>query len=224
MFEALDANKDGEISEAELKKAVTALKKLDADSDGKITLAEASGPGGPGGMGDPSQMVERWMENDQNGDGKLTSDEVPEFMGRMLQNADENGDGALDKAELTKAAEGFRERFGGGRFGGGPGGGPGFGPGGGGPDPAQWAGQFDRNKDGKLTPDEVPRQVAEMLRASKADANGDGAVDADELRNAARNMQQQFNGGRGRGGYGNRGGYGDRGGRGDRPQRPESDQ
>ena len=52
---ALDANKDGEISAAEIKNAAAALKKLDRDNDGKLTREEmmpqfgAAGAGGRGG-------------------------------------------------------------------------------------------------------------------------------------------------------------------------------
>ena len=54
------------------------------------------------------------MSNDKNGDGKVTKDELPEFMQRILDRADTNHDGAIDKAEAQKMAE----RFGGSRSGG----------------------------------------------------------------------------------------------------------
>lgn len=44
--------------------------------------------------------------------------------------------------------------------------------------------QFDKNKDGLLTADEVPERA--WQRISKADANGDAAVSRDELRAACR--------------------------------------
>ena len=49
---ALDADKDGEISAAEIANAAVALKALDKNGDGKLTGEEfrpARGPGGPGG-------------------------------------------------------------------------------------------------------------------------------------------------------------------------------
>lgn len=192
MFEAIDADGDGEISNAELRKAVVALKKLDVDGDGVITLAEASGPGGlgapggPGGPGGPlggdvTQFVDQLMAQDKNGDGKLTIDEVDERTAMMLSRADTNGDKAIDRAELTAAMEQMRQRMGGGPGGAAAGG---FGRGGG--DMTQRMMAFDRNGDGKLSPDEVPEQAQGMLRG--ADLNGDGQIDASELEQASRRM------------------------------------
>jgi len=60
------------------------------------------GPGGPGG----GNFVEFVMGFDNNGDGEVTKDEMPEQMQqRLLQRADANGDGALDKEEVKKFAE-----------------------------------------------------------------------------------------------------------------------
>ncbi len=52
-------------------------------------------------------MVERIMSNDKNNDGKVTKDELPEFMQRMLERADTNKDGAIDKDEAKAMAETF---------------------------------------------------------------------------------------------------------------------
>ncbi|MCB9875763.1 MAG: hypothetical protein H6821_16455, partial [Planctomycetaceae bacterium] len=84
------------------------------------------GPGGGRG-GNPAQMIERM---DQNADGKLSADELPEQLRERLSSADTNGDGFYDAAELTAA---FAGGGGGGPGGGGgrPGGGEGRGPGGG---------------------------------------------------------------------------------------------
>src|SRR5687767_12913331 len=83
MFAAIDADADGVITKNELRKAIVQLKKLDTDGDGNITLAEVSpgggplGPGGPAGPAwDPTQFVDRLMENDKNADGNLSADEV----------------------------------------------------------------------------------------------------------------------------------------------------
>jgi Ca2+-binding EF-hand superfamily protein len=118
MFEAIDTNGDQVISKMELRKSIKALQHLDADGDGAITLAEASPQRGPGGGGrpggsDPQAFVDRFMENDKNGDGNLTPDEVPERAMRQLQGGDKNGDGAIDKTELAEIAENMGGRGGG---------------------------------------------------------------------------------------------------------------
>lgn len=55
IIEALDLNRDGTISADEIAKAVTSLKKLDNNGDGRITPDEYRPPrrGGPGGPGRP---------------------------------------------------------------------------------------------------------------------------------------------------------------------------
>jgi collagen type III alpha len=222
LFAAIDTDSDGVISARELRKAAAAIKSLDADGDGSITLAEASpqrGPGGPGGEGgEGGSFIDRMFQrSDANGDGKLTKDEVPERMAPMLDGADTNEDGAIDRAELEAAMANMRNR------GGGPGGrggfgGPGFGGPGGGGNPEDLLKQmlsFDKNRDGVLTPDEVPEQAMGMVRG--ADANGDGKLDPAELAKVAERM-----GSRGRGGFRGPGGFGGPDGT-DRPDRFQRD-
>ena len=77
--------------------------------------AERSGErecGRPGGVGRPSpaDFAARIMGNDKNGDGKVTKDELPEFLRRILDRADTNKDGAIDNAEAKKMAERFGGR------------------------------------------------------------------------------------------------------------------
>jgi Ca2+-binding EF-hand superfamily protein len=196
MFSAIDADSDGMITRAELRRAVSQLRKLDADKDGNISLAEVSvgGPGGPGGpMGDPAQFVERMMQNDKNGDGRLTVDEVPDFQRPMLEGADANRDGAIDRNELATAAQNMRNRFPGpGGAGGFPGGPNGFRGAGGlnGPaNPNQITGQAlqgDRNGDLRITQDEVSPQAWNMMQGG--DQNGDGGVDPAEMQIIMRRM------------------------------------
>lgn len=186
MFAAIDADGDGVISKTELRKAIAALKKLDTDNDGNITLAECGGGavvpvGGLAGPGGESALwIERMMENDKNADGRLTADEVPDTLKPMLQGADQNGDGAIDRRELAAAMENGRNRLSngaGGTFPGGPGA---LGAGGGrGNEAMARFMQYDRNGDGRLTSDEVPRQAKAMLQGG--DLNGDGSIDAAEL-------------------------------------------
>ena len=228
MFAAIDADGDGVITSRELRRAAAAIKSLDADGDGNITLEEASpqrgpgrggpgGPGGRGGPGNPDDMIDRFMENDQNGDGVLSPDEVPQQMGRMLSGADSNGDGVVDREELTAAVENMQNRF---RGRGGPGGqgrgGPGQGGlggrGGNAEETYRRLMASDTNGDGLLSPQEVPQQMMRMLRG--ADLNEDGFLNNNEVRQAVARMGNR-GGDRGRGRDRGRGGErfpgGDRG-------------
>ena len=74
--------------------------------------------GGGGRGGTPAETIARM---DGNGDGKLTADEVPEFVWSRMSAADTNGDGSIDEEEMT-VARAAREAEGGG---GGPRGGGG---------------------------------------------------------------------------------------------------
>jgi Ca2+-binding EF-hand superfamily protein len=130
---ALDTDEDGELSAKEIANAVAALKKLDKNNDGKLTREEmrpssegrgrdgggrgqdAGGRGQDGGRGRGGSMMERLMGFDKNKDGKVTKDEMPEQMKRMLDRGDANKDGALDRTEIEKMVERFRQ--GGGREG-----------------------------------------------------------------------------------------------------------
>jgi Ca2+-binding EF-hand superfamily protein len=58
----------------------------------------------------------------------------------------------------------------------------------------QWM-KYDKNGDGRLTADEVPPQMKQMLQG--VDQNGDGAIDPQELTAAADNMRNRGAGGPG---------------------------
>lgn len=126
IMEALDADKNGEISAEELNNAVAALKKLDKDGDGKLSREEVRPAGGRGfgggfggGAGGTAAFVERIMSNDKNKDGKVTKDELPENMQRLLDRFDTNKDEAIDKEEAEKGAASFGGGRPGATFGGG---------------------------------------------------------------------------------------------------------
>ena len=53
-------------------------------------------------------MIERMMENDKDKDGKITKDELPEFMQPIIGRFDSNEDGALDKAEIEAMSRQFQ--------------------------------------------------------------------------------------------------------------------
>jgi Ca2+-binding EF-hand superfamily protein len=205
-FTALDADKDGVISAAEIANAPAALKTLDRNGDGKITEDEVrpqmDGRGGrgdePGETAAPSadEMVKMLMAFDKNGDGQLTRDEVPERMAGLFDRADADKNGILTVEEIRKAAQataaparGRGERpegFRGGR--GGPEGGP--------PsfmrlDPILAA--LDTNGDGEISAEELAAAASAL---KKLDTNGDGQLSADEVRI---NFGPGFGPGRGRG-------------------------
>jgi Ca2+-binding EF-hand superfamily protein len=176
MFAAMDADGDGVISKLELRKAIKALKTLDTDNDGSITLAEASvgGPGAGPAWDDP--QIAQWMSYDKNGDGRLTQNEVPSNMLPMLQGVDQNNDQAIDRGEL-QAALAMRNQGRGGPWQGGQ-----RGPNGAGlNDTEQAMGQFlqhDKNGDGKVTERELPPH---LRRVMQADQDKNGELDAGEM-------------------------------------------
>jgi Ca2+-binding EF-hand superfamily protein len=196
MFAAMDADSDGVISKVELRKAIKALKTLDTDNDGSITLAEASVGGGPGPggavaaggpLGDDPQIAQL-MSMDRNKDGKLTANEVPRDMQQMLGTADQNNDREITRQEIAAAVASARNQFGAGGWQGGP-----RGPAGRLSNAEQATGQFlqyDKNGDGQLTASELPPQAKGMMQA---DQNGDGAIDAGELQAAIEKLGGKAN-------------------------------
>lgn len=192
IFAALDADGDGVISKIELRKAIVALKKLDSDNDGSITLAEcgggaaAAGDAPAGVAGDPTQWMDRIMASDKNNDGKLTPNELTANEKQMLQGADQNNDGAIDRQELAAMGNG-NNQLGNGQTAGVPGGANGRGVQGrrGNESMGRFL-QYDLNHDGRLTTDEVPPQSMAMLKGG--DLNGDGAIDAGEMQAIAARM------------------------------------
>jgi hypothetical protein len=127
--DALDKDRDGKLSSDELKTASESLKSLDRNSDGKLDAEEIGWPpqfgrgrGGRGGRGGgfgrggfggrgggaPVNFAERILSRDANADGKITADELPRSMRRVVELADENKDGAIDEQE----AQQFAKRYG----------------------------------------------------------------------------------------------------------------
>ena len=113
LFTAIDQNHDGQLSLAELRAAAAVMKSLDKDGDGQLSQAECAPAGGGGhghggGAADPqaeaAATVKPLMEFDQNGDGALTKDELPERMQNVIVRADSNGDEIATQTELTAMA------------------------------------------------------------------------------------------------------------------------
>jgi Ca2+-binding EF-hand superfamily protein len=198
LFDLIDADGDGAITTRELRKAAASLKQLDVDKDGKITKDEAA-PGPGGRIGDPTAMVERALENDKDGDGKLSKAELPRHLAHLLGAADANSDGSLDRAELTMALAnvhgqpGSVNGGGGAGYGspqGGFGNGGNFGGGAGDPRPGVNLSQYDRNGDGSLSADEMPTQMRGMLSGS--DQNGNGQLDPAEVQAISQRMNERL--------------------------------
>ena len=109
VVQALDTDKDGEISSDEIAKAPAALKTLDKNGDGKLSAEELRpnlrGPGGERGgpRTDTTEVVNGMMAFDKNGDGKLSTEELPERMRGIVARADTDKDGFASRDELTKA-------------------------------------------------------------------------------------------------------------------------
>ena len=126
---------------------------LEVDSDaGRVFGARRPGlgggrVGGPGGRG-PGAMVARIMTWDANADGVITRDEAPDRMRDRFDSIDANGDGMLEAEELENMPPPGRSR--------------GV-PGGGGFDPADRLRQFDANRDGRITRDELPDRMEPMI-------------------------------------------------------------
>ena len=179
MFERLDRNGDGWVTEDEVPQERQRffdlmMQRGDLNQDGKLTQEEFTATmndrGGfarAGGGRRPFDAEEMFERFDSNGDGEITSDEIPQRVQRLMQ-MDRNGDGVLTREELSQGPPG-------GGFGGRPGMASGE-PGGRG---EQMFERFDSNGDGTVTQDELPDGMQRFIE--RFDRNGDGLVTEDEV-------------------------------------------
>lgn len=158
---ALDSDKDGKVSAAEVKHLAPIFPNLDGDKDGTVTLAEfqaaiTAAPAPPDMFADHGREMLR--RHDKDLDGKLSGEEAAQFLARF-PDADANGDGALDldevQAILRKDGERTHE----------------LGQGG-----LQF-GTFDRNQDGKITKDEQ----ATLVGIPGLDKDGNEEISQEEF-------------------------------------------
>ncbi|WP_149499387.1 EF-hand domain-containing protein [Roseiconus lacunae] len=158
---ALDADRDGEISESEISNAATALKTLDRNKDGKIDFAELR----PADMGPPTDERMRGRGPEGRGpEGRGPEGRGPE--GRGPEGRGPEGRGPRDGDEARGRGPGM---FRGGDFGRGG-------------DPTQIVDRMmrqDKNDDGLLSEDELPQWMSRIVE--RADQNDDGKLSRDEL-------------------------------------------
>ncbi len=161
VLRALDTNRDGAISAAEIAAAASALRTLDANHDGMLSEDETAYIY-EGRSGSADEMAGMLMSFDRNGDGKLSREEVPERMQGLFDRGDKNHDGVLTADEIHELALHTPppgETRGGGR------------------DPVVAA--LDANHDGVISKEEIDNAPATLRTL---DRNGDGKLTADEFR------------------------------------------
>ena len=119
MFQRLDTNADGKITQDELKVGRdTRYAAMDQNDDGKITWQEFQAAPRPGKQG--PRMQQMFQRADTNGDGVINRDEFDKKADLRFKPLDLNGDGVITRDEAQQAmgnARGNAQRQG-------PGGGP----------------------------------------------------------------------------------------------------
>jgi Ca2+-binding EF-hand superfamily protein len=192
LLDALDSDKDGKLTEAELAAGVRKFfKDCDKSARGKLDekqLAEGlnrvipgppgfgppgGGPGGPPRAFGPGTMLAGAIVRraDKDKDGKVTLDELLAAAGGLFKEADKDKKGKLDQAGVAAGISLLSPAP---TFGRGPGG---FGPGSFLTKPLLEA--LDADKDGKLTREEVVAGVRKFFAA--ADKGKKGALDEARL-------------------------------------------
>jgi Ca2+-binding EF-hand superfamily protein len=196
LFERLDVNHDGQVSRSEIPAdKVSLFERLlassDRDKSGWLSrdeflagletrrprrAADEKLPAEFGGLPGPEAEEEIFRRLDQNQDGKIAPDEVPDEgrtrFDRLTALGDQDGDGAISREELRQALSRVRQQFAGK---------PGD------VEPEKVFEYLDRNADGKLTKDEVPTERQGMFeRAVRfGDRDGDGALTLKEFARVA---------------------------------------
>ncbi len=161
-----DTNGDGELSEDEINHSAAALRKMDADRNGRLTVDELR-PSGPGGQRNGGQR----NGSQRNGGARGGQ---PQRQGGGGMNNRPGGPGG----QAGRGGRGGAGGPGGGRPGGGPGGPDGNGgPGGagGGRGDAAFVAQLtelDTDKNGQLTLTELPEHMHDAFKVADEDKSG----------------------------------------------------
>jgi Ca2+-binding EF-hand superfamily protein len=173
-FIALDSNADGILDAKEIAAAPASLAKLDKNGDGQITADEAR-PARPEGRGRGEQRPERapapdpaeetvkmLMSFDSNGDGKLSRAELPERFQGLFDRAGVSADGLLTPDQIRKLFAASVPP----------------------PGDAERGDREDRgDREGRGGRGEMNLIRMDPILAA-IDANGDGVLSAEEIRNA----------------------------------------
>ena len=184
-----------------------------------LNVAMAQPPGGRGEHGGRRSPNAVLAAIDSNGDHEITTDEMKNAFA-ALQKLDANKNGKLDRSEIHPDMAGGP----GGRRGPHASGGPGA-DADARPSVVQRIKSFDKNKDGKLTKDEIPARMQQLV--ARHDKNKDKMLDKEELAAMSEQLAATVPGREGRGGpRGRRGGQrsgpgGQRGGPGGGRPSPE---
>ncbi|HEY3393547.1 MAG TPA: hypothetical protein VGK58_12625 [Lacipirellulaceae bacterium] len=106
MLEGADTNGDRSIDRAELTAAMENMRNQFPGGRGW-----RGGPGGPNQAFDPARMTGQFMQLDQNGDQRLSPNEIPPNMQGMFQPTDDlDNDGTINAAELEAVRRRLGER------------------------------------------------------------------------------------------------------------------
>ena len=151
----LDADKDGKVTLAEIVQSKQSwLRDFDANKDGAVTRAEFDA-GFQARRGE--HLNQMFAKQDTNKDGVISREESA-MPGRWFARIDANSDGKLTREELSR--EPVRPGAHGGERGG-------------------MFSKLDTNGDGKVDATETKANAEQMLK--RLDKNGDGSLDASEL-------------------------------------------
>jgi len=170
-FDDLDKNKDGKISKSEWQGPPQFFDRLDQNHDGfidKDEWAQMRQGGGRGGFGGGRTGESLLKYLDTNHDGKVSRDEFSKIV-QLFDAVDKNHDGALTAEELggfyQVAAQAPAQATGG-------------------VDVDSIFAKYDKNKDGKITPDELDNE--KLFKA--LDLNHDGVITREEADQALRDL------------------------------------